>query len=91
MQLRNIQFILKWSHDLISFLDNEDNQYYIKDVEEFQDDLMKIVDFSQDELNAINIPGWSGINKELDMELILNQALDLKPTLFSKYVECVNQ
>lgn len=90
MKVHNIQFILQWTSELIEFTDNNDFQFYIVDVEPFQEDLLKIVDFSEDELKAINILGWDGIQKELDMEVILNNALDIKPTLFSKYATCVN-
>lgn len=91
MKVIDIKFILNWSHELIEFVDSQDYQFIIKDVEAFQSDLMKVIEFNEDELHTVNVIGWDGINKELDMELMLNQALDLKPTLFSKYVECVNQ
>lgn len=82
-----IESIISYTDREIILLDAHHFEYSIKNVELFENTLLKEIQFDDDELHFIDVLGWEAFDKEFGLESFINMMFNLKPELFNEFVK----
>lgn len=85
-----IESIINYTDREIILLDVHHFEYSIKNVEMFENTLLKEIQFDDDELYFIEVLGWGALgafDNEFGLESYINMMFNLKPELFNEFVE----